>query len=66
MPSSDKYKESRLRWDRENMTVLGCRVTKAKAAEFKDSCHALGVVPNQVLKQAIEDTITQAKELGDR
>lgn len=48
------------KWDRENMTVVGCRITKAKAQEFKEACAALGLVPNQVIKQAIEETIKKA------
>lgn len=48
------------RWDRENMTVVGCRITKEKAREFKEACAALGLVPNQVIKKAIEETIKKA------
>ena len=48
------------KWDRENMTVVGCRITKAKAQEFKEACAALGMVPNQVIKKAIEETIKKA------
>ncbi len=48
------------KWDRENMTVVGCRITKAKAQEFKEACAALGLVPNQVIRQAIEETIKKA------
>lgn len=48
------------KWDRENMTVVGCRITKEKAREFKEACAALGLVPNQVIKKAIEETIKKA------
>ena len=48
------------KWDKANMTVVGCRITKTKAQEFKDACAALGIVPNQVIKQAIEETIKKA------
>lgn len=50
------------KWDKANMTVVGCRITKAKAQEFRDACAALGLVPNQILKQAVDETIKKAGE----
>ena len=55
-------KRANKKWDKENMTIIGCRVTKAKAQEFKAACAALGLVPNQILKQTIEETIKKAGE----
>ena len=57
---TEARKKANVKWDKENMTVVGCRITKTKAQEFKDACAALGVVPNQVIKQAIEETIKKA------
>ena len=55
-------KRANKKWDKENMTIIGCRVTKAKAQEFKAARAALGEVPNQILKKTIEDTIKKAGE----
>lgn len=61
-PMSDAHKAANARWDRENMTTVGCRVTRTKAVEFKAACMKLDRVPNQVLIKAINDTIDEAKE----
>lgn len=55
-------KRANKKWDKENMTVIGCKVTKEKAQAFKNACAALGLVPNQILKKTIEDTIKKAGE----
>ena len=55
-------KRANKKWDKENMTVIGCKVTKEKAQAFKNACAALGEVPNQILKKTIEDTIKKAGE----
>lgn len=58
---SDAQKTASRKWSKENMATLGCKVTKAKAAQFKDACQKLGIVPNQVLLRAVDDTIKQAE-----
>ncbi len=35
MAVSAKKKASNAKWDKENMTVLACKVSKEKAAKFK-------------------------------
>lgn len=64
MSLSENSKLAKAKWDRENLTVVGCRITKTKAEQFRAACHKLGLVPNQVLKQAVENTIQKAS--GDR
>lgn len=44
-----------MKWDKENMTILGCRVKKEYAAKFRAACAAQGTTPNAVLKQAADD-----------
>lgn len=55
------------KWAKENMTVVGCKVTKEKAQLFRESCAALGTVPNQILLQAVNNTIAEAgiKKAGE-
>lgn len=59
---TEARKKANAKWDKENMTIVGCRITKAKAQEFRDACAALGLVPNQILKQAVDETIKKAGE----
>lgn len=59
---SEAQKAATERWSKKNMTTIGCRVTKVKASLFKESCQKLGIVPNQVILKAVNDTIERAKE----
>ena len=58
---TEARKKANMKWDKENMTVLGCRVTKAKAQEFREACAALGMGPNQIFKETIEEIIKKAR-----
>lgn len=49
------------KWDAENMTVIGCKIRKEKAAEFKLACKLVGTTPNAVFRAAAEDLIEQVK-----
>lgn len=59
-------RSSQKNWDRGNMTTLNCRVTKTRAAEFKEACAKLGTNVNAVFLKAISKTIDQAKEKGEK
>lgn len=59
---TEARRRANAKWSRANMTVVGCKVTKEKAQIFKDSCAALGVVPNRILLQAVDDTIAEAEK----
>ena len=48
-------KRANAKWDKENMTTLGCKVKKEYAAKFRAVCAAQGTTPNAVLKQAADD-----------
>lgn len=50
------------KWDAANMTVLGCKIRKDKAEEFKTACKLAGTTPNAVFRAAAEDLIEQVKE----
>ena len=58
---SDSQKRASKKWSKENMTVLGCKVTKAKASKFKEACQKLDIIPNQVLLQAVDETIKKSE-----
>lgn len=57
-------KRANQKWDRQNMTVIGCKVTKEKAQAFREACAALGAVPNRLLMQVITETIEKAEQMG--
>ena len=52
---SDAKKKANAKWDKANMMILGCRVRRSFAADFRAACAAAGTTPNAVLKQAAED-----------
>ena len=49
------------KWDGENMTVLGCKVRKEIAEEFKAECKHRGTSPNEVFRAAISDFMTRSE-----
>jgi len=49
------------KWDAENMTVLGCKVKKERAEEFKAACKQAGTTPNAVFTKAIDDFMDSRK-----
>lgn len=52
MPTENQ-KKYRNKWDAANMTVLGCKIRKDKAEEFKTACREAGTTPNAVFMEAI-------------
>lgn len=54
MAVSDARKKANAKWDKENMTIIGCKVRKDYAARFRAACAAAGTTPNAVLKQAAD------------
>lgn len=62
MAISQKKKISNAKWDKENMSVLACKVRKEFADEFKAACAASGTTSNAVLKQAAEDFLKDYAE----
>ena len=55
MPISRSKRASNNKWDKENMTVLGCKVKKEDAERYRAAAEAAGTTINAVLKQALED-----------
>lgn len=54
MPVSDAKRRANSKWDSENMTVLGCKVRRAKAEKFKVACKAAGTTPSAVFIKAMD------------
>lgn len=54
-----------LKWDKENMISLSCRVRSYEALLFKEYCAAKGTTPYKVLKNCVLNCIdeyTQTKK----
>ncbi|MDD6490201.1 MAG: hypothetical protein PUG48_10415 [Clostridia bacterium] len=45
------------KWDKENMTTLGCKVKKTEATAFKKYAAEQGKTANTVLKEYVIDCI---------
>lgn len=55
--TSESQKRANAKWDKENMTVLACKVRKEVAGKFKAACAAEDTTSNAVLQQAVRDYI---------
>lgn len=53
MPVSQSRRAANDKWDRENMTTLGCKVKKEDAAKFKEYCAAKKSTSNTELKKYV-------------
>lgn len=51
---TEAKKRSNAKWDRENMTTLGCRMRRDYAEEFKAACRMAGKTPNAIFKAAAD------------
>lgn len=62
MAPRESQKKASLKWDKENMTTLGCKVKKEQAAAFKTYCEEQGKTSNTVLKDYVMECIGEAEE----
>ena len=56
---SDAKKKANAKWDKAHMMILGCKVRKDFAAQFREACTAAGTTPHAVLKQAAEQFLKE-------
>ena len=54
---TEAKKRSNAKWDKENMTMLGCKARKTKADEFKAVCRIIGTTPNEVFRRAMDKVL---------
>ena len=62
MAPSESQKRASLKWDKENMTTLGCKVKKKQAEKFKSYCKDQGKTSNAVLREYVLDCINEKEE----
>lgn len=53
MAPRESQKKASLKWDKENMTVLSCKIRKPQAVAFKAYCENQGSTSNTVLKDFV-------------
>lgn len=53
MAPRESQKRASLKWDKENMTVLSCKIRKEQAVVFKAHCENQGSTSNTVLKDFV-------------
>ena len=54
MALSESKRKANNKWDAANMTVLGCKVRKDRAEQFKAACKKNGTSPNAIFIAAME------------
>ena len=64
MAPSESQKRASMKLDKENMSVLGCKVKKEQAEKFKAYCESMGKTSNAVLRDYVLDCIDE-KEAGE-
>ena len=54
MGLSESKRRANNKWDAANMTVLGCKVRRDRAEQFKAACKKNGTSPNAIFLAALE------------
>ena len=52
-------KAANAKWDKENMTIVGCKIKKTEAEAFKEECKRRGTTPNELFRKTIEEFMTK-------
>ena len=59
---SAAHKRNNVKWDRENMRSLSCRVRKEQSDAFKAWCSANNTTPGKILKEFVLEIINEEAE----
>ena len=65
MPLTDAKRRANNKYIAANMTVLGCKVRKEKAEQFKAACKAAGTTPNAVFTAAMDRFMGGGEKYGN-
>ena len=57
MPLSESRKKANRKWDKGNMTVLGCKVKREDAPKYHAAAERAGTTVNAVMKNALDDLL---------
>ncbi len=64
MALTDAKRRANNKYIAANMTVLGCKMRKDKAEQFKAACKIAGTTPNAVFTNAVNEFLKK-KTAGD-
>ena len=62
MPLTEAKRKANNKYIAANMTVLGCKVRKDKAEQFKAACKSAGTTPNAVFTSAVDEFMEEHAE----
>lgn len=62
MPVPKSRRMANDKWDKENMTTLGCKVKKDEAIAFKECAARQGKTANTLLKEFVIKCIEEAEK----
>ena len=65
MGLSESKRRANNKWDAANMTVLGCKVRRDRAEQFKAACKRNGTSPNAIFVAAMEQFMEEHGEAGE-
>ena len=65
MGLSESKRRANNKWDAANMTVLGCKVRRDRAEQFKAACKKNGTSPNAIFLAAMEKFMAEYGEAGE-
>ena len=65
MGLSESKRRANNKWDPANMTVLGCKVRRDRAEQFKAACKKNGTSPNAIFLAAMEKFMEEYGEAGE-
>ena len=65
MGLSESKRRAHNKWDAANMTVLGCKVRRDRAEQFKAACKKNGTSPNAIFMAAMEKFMEEHGEVRE-
>ena len=65
MGLSESKRRANNKWDAANMTVLGCKVRRDRAEQFKAACKKNGTSPTAIFLAAMEKFMEEYGEAGE-
>ncbi len=66
MALSESRKKANAKWDKANMTTLGCKIRREQATAFKAYCENQGKTSNTVLKDYVLECIGEPDNEGGK
>ena len=58
MSKTEAKRRADNKYNLAHYTVLGCKIRKDKAEEFKKMCQDAGTTPNAIFTKAVDDSVT--------